>query len=111
MFDFVKDKLGFWVCRYVIKMPRRALLRPDYRVWPFFNEISSVHEEKVRCVSVHLASSVHLDALYFEIDKVAPGFCYFMLVTHLENLCIEQYAHQNKFYFITIIMMPGKYSN
>ena len=31
----------------------------------FFDEISSVHEQKARSVSVHLVSGVYLDAHYF----------------------------------------------
>ena len=49
-------------------MSRRALLKEDQSAElsiAFIDEISSVHEEKARRLSMHLVSEVYLDSHYF----------------------------------------------
>ena len=69
----------------------------------FYDEISSVHEQKVKCASVHLFSGVHLQCM---LDSWLRKY------NEIERSCTEQHARQrSNFYFIIIVMIVGKYSN
>ena len=51
----------------------------------FYDEISNVHEQKVRCASVHLFSGVHLQCLLdFQLVKYSE-FIYVLLFLTLKS--------------------------
>ena len=104
----IKPVSGDYECprrrQKVIQLSILGLILPTAE-YGLFDEISSVHEQKVRCASVHLFSGVYLQCMLDFWLRKCNEFIYFMLFLTLEEGSVPNSMHVSGAIFTSLLSL------